>query len=305
MNGQSHQLSADDRAVDRRALLRRGGAIVAATVAGAAAVEAVNAGGAQAAPGDPVIQGQSNDAAAAQTTLTSSATTSTLALANTGSHAPVKLAQQAFSSFTPAAGGELENLDGDLFYTFDFGPGIGPVQGFVYTEFTANQVVTIIPQRILDTRSSAGRLHILNKTGNLDSSGRLLAGHTIRIDLSSLEVAAASAFCNLTVAHPLTAGYMTLFPGGTRPNMSSINFTTNEVIANFAVTGTSTTDTVSIYSSATSHVLLDITAFNVGSPAQINPAILPPSALSATSRQLAARAEAGTLPDWYRGGASR
>jgi hypothetical protein len=51
--------------------------------------------------------------------------------------------------------------------------------------------------------------------------------------------------------------------------------------------------------------VLDITAFNVGSPAQINPAILPPSASSATSRKLAARAKAGTLPDWYRGGASR
>jgi hypothetical protein len=308
MNGQSHQLSADDRAVDRRALLRRGGAIVAATVAGAAAVEAVNAGGAQAAPGDPVIQGQSNDAAAAQTTLTSSATTSTLALANTGSHAPVKLAQQAFSSFTPAAGGELENLDGDLFYTFDFGPGIGPVQGFVYTEFTANQVVTIVPQRILDTRTSAGRAAILNKTGNLDSSGRLLAGHTIQINLRSLEVAAASALCNLTAVQPLAGGFMTLFPGGTRPSTSSINFTKGAVIANFAVTGTtttSTTDTVSIYSAATSHVLLDITAFNVGNPAQINPAILPPSAASTTSRQLAMLAKVGTLPGWYSGSVSR
>ena len=305
MNDQSHQLSAHDRDVNRRALLRRSGVILAATVAGAAAVEAVNAGDAQAAPGDPVLQGQSNDAATAQTTLTSSATTSTLAVANTGAHAPVKLAQQASSSFTPAAGGELENLDGDLFYTVDFGPGIGPLQGFVYTEFTANQVVTIKPQRILDTRTSAGRVHILNKAGNLDSAGRVLGGHTINIDLSGLEVAAASAFCNLTVVSPLSGGFMTLFPGGTRPATSSINFTKGAVIANFAVTGTSNTDTVSIFSSATSHVLLDITAFNVGSPAQINPVILPTSASGATNRQLAARAKAGTLPDWYSGSVSR
>jgi hypothetical protein len=72
-----------------------------------------------------------------------------------------------------------------------------------------------------------------------------------------------------------------------------------------AVTGTSNTDTVSIFSSTTSHVLLDITAFNVGSPAQINPAILPPSASSATNRQLTARAKAGTLPAWYSGSAIR
>jgi hypothetical protein len=305
MNDQSHQLSAHDRDVNRRALLRRGGVIVAATVAGVTAVEALNAGDAQAAPGDPVLQGQSNDAATAQTTLTSSATTSTLAVANTGAHAPVKLAQQAFASFIPAAGGELENLDGVLYSTLDFGGTIGPFPGFVYTEFTANQVVTIVPQRILDTRTSAGRVHILNKTGNLDSAGRLLGGHTINIGLGSLEVAAASAFCNLTVVQPPTAGYMVLFPGGTRPKTSSIDFAKGAVIANFAVTGTSITDTVSIFSSATSHVLLDITAFNVGSPAQIKPAILPLSASGAPSRQLAARAKAGTLPDWYSGGVSR
>jgi hypothetical protein len=71
------------------------------------------------------------------------------------------------------------------------------------------------------------------------------------------------------------------------------------------VTGTSNTDTVSIYSAVTSHVLLDITAFNVGSPAQINPAILPSSASSAASRRLATRAKAGKLPAWYSGAVSR
>jgi hypothetical protein len=57
----------------------------------------------------------------------------------------------------------------------------------------------------------------------------------------------------------------------------------------------------------TTHVLLDITAFAVGSPGQVNPAVLPTSATSATSAQsaargaLAARAAAGTLPKWYTG----
>jgi hypothetical protein len=308
MNGQSHQAAGDGRDVNRRALLRRGGVIVAATVAGVSAVEALNAGAAQGAPGDPVVQGQANDAGATSTSLTSSATTgATFAVTNTGNHAPLGLAQQSFNSYAAVAGGELANLDGLLYSTLDFGGTTGPLPGFVYTEFTANQVVTIVPHRILDTRNSAGRAAILNKAGNLDSSGRLLAGHTIKINLRSLEVAAASALCNLTAVKPLAGGYMTLFPGGTRPSTSSINFTKGAIIANFAVTGTtttSTTDTVSIYSAATSHVLLDITAFNVGSPAQINPAILPPSAASATSRQLAMLAKAGRLPDWYKGSVS-
>jgi hypothetical protein len=307
MNGQSHQPCVDDRDVDRRGLLRRGGVIVAATVASVSVVEALNAGDAQGAAGDPLTLGQANDSGTSATSLTSGRTTgATFSVANTGAHAPVQLAQQSFASFVAGGGGELANLDGDLYSTVDFGGTIGPLAGFVYTEFTANQVVTIIPHRILDTRTVNGRLSILNKTGNLDSAGRLLAGHTINIDLGSLEVAAASAFCNLTAVRPLTGGFMTLFPGGTRPSTSSINFSAGAVIANFAATGTSpTADTVSIFSSATSHVLLDITAFNVGSPAQINPAIVPSAALIATGRQLAQRAKAGTLPDWYNGAASR
>ena len=250
--------------------------------------------------------GQANDSAAATTSLTSAASTgATLTLANTGGHAPVGLDQQSYDSFAAVAGGELANLDGDLYSTVDFGGTVGVLPGFVYTEFTANQVVTIVPHRILDTRTTTGRSHIKNKTGNLDSAGRLRAGHTITIDLSSLEVAAASALCNLTAVSPLTGGFMTLFPGGTRPGTSSINFAARAVIANFAVTGTSSTDTVSIYSSATSHVLLDITAFNVGTPDQINPAVLPPSTSRAPNRQLAARAKAGALPGWYLGSADR
>jgi hypothetical protein len=301
MNDQSNQRASDDRDVNRRTLLRRGGVIVAATVAGVSAVEALTAADAQGAPGDPLVLGQANDSATSPTSLTGGGTAATFTVANTGAHAPVALASQAATSFAAAAGGELANLDGLLYSTLDFGGTVGPLPGFVYTEFTANQVVTIVPHRILDTRTSAGRTNILNAAGNLDSSGRLVAGHTINIDLSGLEVGAASAFCNLTAVSPVAGGFMTLFPGGTRPATSSINFTAGAIIANFAVTGTSSTDTVSIYSAVTSHVLLDITAFNVGTPAQINPAVLPPSASSATSQQLAARTKAGTLPDWYSG----
>ena len=169
----------------------------------------------------------------------------------------------------------------------------------MYTEWTASQVIPIIPQRVLDTRGASGRGNIVNPAGNLDSAGRLLAGHQIQVDLSDLEVAAAAAYCNLTAVGPLAGGYMTLWPGGTRPATSSINFAANAVIANFAVTGVSGADTVSIFSSVTTHVLLDISAFSVGNSSQINPDVLPAPAQTSPSRRLAARAQSGTLPDWY------
>jgi hypothetical protein len=286
--------------LDRRVLLRTGGAAVLAGVAGLAVAETVTAASAGAAAGDSLVLGTANDSGTAPTSLTSAdAAGPTLAVANTAGLAPLHLVEQPLPGSTPAlTSGDLNNYAGDLYYTAG-GTG-GPFIGFVYTEVTANQLVTIKPQRILDTRTAAGRAHITNAAGNLDSAGRLLALHTIVISLASLEVAAEAAFCNLTAVLPLGVGNMRLWPGGARPATSSINFTRNAVIANFAVTGTSATDTVSIFSTATTHVLLDVTAFAVGNPGQVNPAILASAGLSATSQRLAARANAGTLPEWYR-----
>ena len=295
--------------LDRRAILRTTGTALVAGVAGLAVAETISATSANAAPGDTFILGQSNDAGASSTSLTSADTAGpTLALANTGARAPLNLVEEVPPNTPSLASGDLANYGGDLYYTAG-GTG-GPFFGFVYTSSVANQLVPITPQRNLDTRTANGRANITNPSGNLDSAGRLLAGHTIVVSLANLEVAATAAYCNLTAVSPLAAGFMTLWPGGTRPATSSINFTAGAIIANFAVTGitnSATASTVSIYSAVTTHVLLDITAFAVGSPGQVNPAVLPTSATSATSAQsaargaLAARAAAGTLPKWYTG----
>jgi hypothetical protein len=305
MGSHTHEQSDDRPEVDRRSMLRRGGVVVAATVAGVTAVEALNAGNAQAAPGDALVLGSQvlNDSGAESTSLTSNAPGATITVENSGDRAPLGLATQSGASFLPTVSGELANLDGFLYCTENIGTS-GPFTTFVYTEITATQVVPITPNRVLDTRTTAGRTHIVNRTGNLDSAGRLLGGHTINIDLSGLEVAALTAFCNLTVVGSLAGGYLTLFPEPPKPPTSSINFTKGAVVANFAVTGTSVTDTVSIFASATTHVILDITAFGVGSPAQIF-APIGATAAAVTSQRLAARAKAGTLPKWYRGGLSR
>ena len=296
--------------VDRRAILRTTGTALAAGVAGLAVAETISATSANAAPGDSLVLGANNNAGTSSTSLTSADDAGpTFALANTGGRAPLNLAEVPLpAAEPPLVSGDLVNYAGDLVYAAG-GTG-GPFIGFVYTSSVANQLVPITPQRNLDTRNANGRANITNPSGNLDSAGRLLAGHTIVVSLANLEVAATAAYCNLTAVSPLATGFMTLWPGGTRPATSSINFTAGAIIANFAVTGitnSATASTVSIYSAVTTHVLLDITAFAVGSVGQVNPAVLPTSATSATSAQsaargaLAARAAAGTLPKWYTG----
>lgn len=284
---------------DRRALLRSGGVAVAATMAGLAVAEIATAGIANAAAGGPVTMGAANDAGTTSTSLTSADSTgSTLELANTTTLAPLRLVEQAIPTTQPPAltSGDLANYGGDLYYAT--GDPSGPLVGFVYSEFTANQLVPITPQRVLDTRYSGGRANIVNGAGNLDSAGRLLAGHSVDIDLSNLEFAATAAYCNITIVGPLSGGWLTLWPGGTRPSVSSINFTAKAVIANFAVTGTSATDTVTIFASTTTHVLLDVTAFAVGSPNQINPTVIP-GAVTMASQRRATRARTHHVPSWY------
>jgi hypothetical protein len=283
--------------VNRRALLRTGGAAVVAGVAALTVAETVTAGSAQAAVGDPLLLGESNDSIDTGTALTSAATSGpTFTIENTAAGvAPLRLEQKT----TPDTGnglasGDLANFDGYLYYT----QGASALTSFVYTGYTANQMVAINPQRILDSRTQTGRDNVTNPSGNFDSKGRLLAGHTIEVTLAGLEMGAAAAYCNLTVVAPLDTGWMTLWAGDAQPATSSINFITGAVIANFAVTGTSASDTVSIYTTATTHVLLDITAFAIASPGQVNPTILAIAGASMTSKRLAARARAGMLPTW-------
>jgi hypothetical protein len=296
MSDQTRSAQENTADVNRRALLRSGGAAVVAGVAALAVVETVNAGGAQAAVGDPLLLGESNDSVDAGTALTSAATGPSLTVENTTAGvAPLRLEQKTTPDIGDSlASGDLANFDGYLYYT----QGDAALTGFVYTAYTANQMVPINPQRVLDSRTLAGRANVLNPTGSFDSSGRLLAGHTIEVSLAGLETGAAAAYCNLTVVAPLAGGWMTLWAGGTQPATSSINFVTGAVLANFAVTGTSASDTVSIYSSATTHVLLDVTAFSIASPGQVNPTNLAAAATGMTSKPLAAHAKAGMLPTW-------
>jgi hypothetical protein len=285
---------------DRRMLLRTGGVAVVAGVAALAVVETATAGSAQAAAGSPLVLGNSNDSDAVPTSLTSAAASDpTLTVGNTAGMSALRLGEETYPTITspPLASGDLANYSGDLYYTA--GSSVGPLTGFVYSEYTANQLVTIAPQRVLDTRSPAGQGNIINAAGNLDTAGRLLGGHTIEVDLSGLEFAAAAAYCNLTAVSPAHDGFLTLWLGGTQPATSSLNYLAGAVVANFAVTGISATDSVFIYSMATTHVLLDITAFAVGSPYQVNSASLAAAPAAAARKGLASHARTRKPPSWY------
>ncbi len=113
-------------------------------------------------------------------------------------------------------------------------------------------------QRAVDTR--AGKAPANNK-------GKLGAGETRTIDLTtatSFPAGAKGAIINLTVVDTATEGYLTVYNGdsGSRPNASSINWTTpGSILANGLTVRVGAAGTVKVFASRDTHVIIDVIGF--------------------------------------------
>jgi hypothetical protein len=117
---------------------------------------------------------------------------------------------------------------------------------------------------VVDTRSTSLRTKIVNASGNLASNGRLLAGHSIAINLDSPVYYAEAVFGNLTVTDTAAAGFVTIWSGATTsvPTVSTINFGAGATLSNFFSSGisaynTTITNVLAVYAEETTHVILD------------------------------------------------
>ncbi|HVE64544.1 MAG TPA: N-acetylmuramoyl-L-alanine amidase [Mycobacteriales bacterium] len=111
------------------------------------------------------------------------------------------------------------------------------------------RLTTVTPTRLLDTREVGGPI-----TGGTARS-MLVAG---RAGLPSSGLRAV--VLNVTAVEPTRSGFLTVFPGGTaRPEASSLNFVSGQVVPNLVTVGVGRDGTVSIYSSAGStHAAADV-----------------------------------------------
>lgn len=260
-----------DRTLDRRSLLRRGGA-VAAGLAGAGAVSALTSPDASAADNDTVKLGAANDAnntAATTTTVTgtnSTAPTVRLASAN-GAVAPLNVVDRPYPpASTPPDGnvatGDLLSRSGNLYY----GVGAGTT-GVVLTDWNTPITFGISPVRVVDTRYGSG--NVFNPSA-LDSKGYLRAGQSLYINVTDIGFYPAAVFGNLTAISPLADGYMTLYrysdPPPNPPNVSALNFTKGGTHGNsFVVAPGPRTGgylVVICHTSAATQVIFDVTALS-------------------------------------------
>lgn len=274
---------------DRRALLRRGGAVLA----GAAGAAVALPGAASAADGDPLLAGRANDAAT-QTSLTGgTADAATLRLGNpsaAGAYAAPSLRLEpgaGVDGLDPArtSAGDLASSGDLLWYGHVPAAGGAGVVGAVYTSAFANHLELLDePRRVLDTRSGGATDENGNPNdrrtrvvaGSFDAGGRLVGGSSLVLDLSGLARSGLGVFANLTVVGPTGNGFLTAYPtpagaprsdGLDRPAASSLNYVRGTpALANFALVRLGDGARISIYTTTTAHVLLDLTAVSVAEP---------------------------------------
>lgn len=117
----------------------------------------------------------------------------------------------------------------------------------------ASTYTPINPVRVLDTRVSGGTL------GPNGTYTQQLAG------IDGISATATSVVTNVTAANTTASSYFTVYPGGTRPTASDVNWTAGEVVPNLTVATLSSSGSTTVYNHAGSADLI-IDAFGYFSP---------------------------------------
>lgn len=118
--------------------------------------------------------------------------------------------------------------------------------------------VALGPQRILDTRKGIGAV-AQALPGN--STLKLQVGGT-----NGIPVGVSAVALNLTATNEQSGGYITAYPDGDgRPNVSSVNFTVGDTVANYAIVSVASDGAIDLYngSSGTVQLVADVSGYFV------------------------------------------
>lgn len=102
------------------------------------------------------------------------------------------------------------------------------------------------PHRVADTRSGLG------------GSGRLSAGEVLVVQTGEPDALAVAL--NVTASRADFAGFLTVYPCGTTPNVSTVNFVAGEDRPNNALIATDTGGVVCVFASTAVDVIVDVTS---------------------------------------------
>lgn len=256
-----------DTQLRRRQLLRHSALLVGAAGVGTAIAAVPST--ASAANGDPVVLGEVNAASSPTTMAINSAA---------GSHEPTlelrnnrgpSLALQPLAADFPGSMELGEIVNTELGPLIGVDSELGLATTYLVTGIDLADMPTPYPLpkpvRLLDTRTAAGRARVLRtSSGAWDSSFRLKKGAWVDIEAAPVtnEYQTPGAWVNIVSVSSQANGNLAVYPPGTYPGTSTLNFTKGVTLANGAFVATGIVagrHAIRIRASQPSHVVLDLT----------------------------------------------
>lgn len=142
------------------------------------------------------------------------------------------------------------------------------VVGWFDTDASGARLTSLVPSRVVDTRSGVGT-----------TAGAIGPGATRTVDLTGVGGVPASGVtavvANITVTGTTSASHLTLWPnGGSRPGVSNLNWGPGTTVANLATVPVAADGTVSIFNNAGDvQVIVDVVGwYGAGGAGAYHPA---------------------------------
>ena len=145
------------------------------------------------------------------------------------------------------------------------------VEGYIPSSSSGSLYTPITPLRICDTRT--GNPSGLSGIEAQCNSKEPQANSSFGIDVAGVGDIASNATAvalTVTAVEPQSAGYISVYPSGSFPGTSNLNFTTGDTIANSVVVPLSSAGQLEIYVSATTNVLVDISGYYSSSGSMVD-----------------------------------
>jgi hypothetical protein len=146
------------------------------------------------------------------------------------------------------------NSDGDIcFYSNTPTHLLADISGWFPT---FNGLTALVPVRLFDTRPS-------EPNGQVIVPKQRVGGATeLRVHIPPIVGAPAggigAAVLNVTVTEPAGSGFVTVYPCGSRPLASNLNFTVGQTIPNTVIAPVNSDGDICFYSNTPTHLLADI-----------------------------------------------
>lgn len=121
------------------------------------------------------------------------------------------------------------------------------------------EIISITPGRVLETRPGERTIDGVSQTGT-----RLAARQFLQVPMfnrAGVSGDAAAVVLNVTAINPSGTGFLTIYPCGTRPLASSLNYRAGDIVGNEVVAKLDATGNVCVYTEAETHLTADVVGY--------------------------------------------